>query len=66
MSLENVRVSGWLWGVVVTVVVAAILGTATLLSSHEVRLGMQEERIDGIKAQLSRVEDKIDRILERK
>jgi len=69
---EQVSLPGWLWKVVVPILVATVLCTASMLSSHQVRLGQHDTRldaqsreIDGVQSKLTRIEDKIDRILQR-
>lgn len=55
----------WLVGVLLTVLIVLVLSSGAMLLRHDSKIAVHETRIDGIEATLSRIEMKLDRLLER-
>ena len=67
-----VRVPGWLWGTVSAIGLALVIGIGTQVLGHAVSISAHEARLDELdksrvtlQNQLTRMEDKLDRVLER-
>ncbi len=56
----------WLLGIVLSVLVVLALGSSAMLLQHDSTLAVHESRLTGVEHTLSRIEAKVDRLLERK
>lgn len=55
----------WLLGVLLSVILILVLGSGAMLLRHDSEIAVQGIRVDGVERALTRIETKLDRLLER-